>query len=133
MATTRRYHFGDRGTVSIAEISGLDDFLSLRAPERMRVCLLLHVATALVVSFLGKRAVELAVFDLTTAFVHRLACFAASHFLLRAKRRYCEHCKDQPRSHYRGLHVVTSFHLSNSKSKIFIPLFKPRRDQSRWN
>jgi hypothetical protein len=50
----------------------------------------LHVAAALVVSFFDQLAVELAVFHLTTALVHRLACFAASHLVRRAKCCGCQ-------------------------------------------
>ena len=45
----------------------------------------LHVATALVVSFLSQFAVELSAFHLTTALVHRLASYAAGHLLFGAK------------------------------------------------
>jgi len=53
----------------------------------------LHVAAALVVSFLGQLAVELAVFHLTTALVHRFACFPASEFLRRAEPGHRKHRK----------------------------------------
>jgi len=56
---------------------------------------LLHVATALVVRFLGQLAVELAVLHLTTALVHRLAGYAASHLLSGAKRGSCEYRKNE--------------------------------------
>src|SRR6266853_2920584 len=55
----------------------------------------LHFATALVVSFLGKRAVELSAFHFTTALIHRPACFAASHLLSRAKCGRCKNRKDK--------------------------------------
>jgi len=57
----------------------------------MQGLLSLHVTTALVVSFFDELAVELAVPDLTTAFVDCFACFTASHLLGRAERRSCEH------------------------------------------
>src|SRR4051812_25402653 len=56
-----------------------------RTLTRLEACPSLQIATALIISFLGIRAVELAVLHLTTAFVHRLACFATRHFLPRAK------------------------------------------------
>jgi len=50
----------------------------------------LHIATALVVSFLGQLAIELAVLHLTAALVHRPAGYAASDLLFGAKRGSCE-------------------------------------------
>ncbi len=44
----------------------------------------------MVVRFLGQLAVELFVLHLTTALVHRLVRYAASHLLSRAKRGSCE-------------------------------------------
>jgi hypothetical protein len=55
----------------------------------------LYVATALVVSFLGQLAIELAVFHLTTALVQGFAGYAASHLLTGAKCRSCEYRKNE--------------------------------------
>jgi hypothetical protein len=55
----------------------------------------LHIATALVVSFLGQLAVELAALHLTTAPVHRLVRYAASVFLPGAKRASREDRKSE--------------------------------------
>jgi hypothetical protein len=56
---------------------------------------LLHIAAALVVGFLGQRAVELCVFHFTAAFVHLLASYSASDLLLRGK---C--CRKRHRENY---------------------------------
>jgi hypothetical protein len=69
----------------------------------------LHVATALVVSFLGQLAIELAALHLTTAFVHCLARDAASRLLSGAKCGRCEDRKSETNSQYRFVHVITSF------------------------
>src|SRR6266478_5322166 len=66
-----------------------------RTRTRIEACRSLHVATAPVVSFLGEPAVELPVFHLTAAFVHRLARYAALHLLFGAK---C--CRRQDRQDY---------------------------------
>jgi len=47
----------------------------------------LHFATALVVSFLGKRAVELSAFHFTTALIHAFAGNPADGFVRSCKRR----------------------------------------------
>jgi hypothetical protein len=75
-----------------------------------------HIATALIVSFLGEFAGELAAFHLTTALVHRLARFAAGPFLPRARRRRCHYRKNQPSAYYRLLHVIIFFQMSSSVS-----------------
>jgi hypothetical protein len=53
----------------------------------MREQFSLHVATAVVVSFFGERAVELSVFHFTTALIHRFAGYAAGCFVRCCKRR----------------------------------------------
>ena len=55
----------------------------------------LHVAAALVVSFLSQLAVELSVLHLTTALVHCLASYTASHLLFGAKCDACKQCKNK--------------------------------------
>jgi hypothetical protein len=50
----------------------------------------LHVATALIVGFLGQLAVELPVFHFTATFVHCLSGDVAGHLLRCAKRGGCE-------------------------------------------
>jgi hypothetical protein len=53
----------------------------------------LHVATALVVSFLGQLAVKLATFHLTAALIHLFAGYSASNLLFGSKCGTCDNCK----------------------------------------
>ena len=56
------------------------------------------VTTALVVSFLGKLAIELTGFHLTTALIHRFSRHATGRLLCYAERRSREHDQNKTKA-----------------------------------
>ena len=95
----------------------------------IRSWLSLHVTTALVVSFLGKLAIELTGFHLTTALIHRFSYHATGRLLCCAERRSRE--QDQGlRSVFSCDHLLS---FTNFEIQILSLYHASRRDQRRWN
>jgi hypothetical protein len=71
-------------------------------------CRSFHIATALVVSFLGKLAIELTGFHLTTALIDRFSRHATRRLLCCGERRSREHEQNKGRND--GANVMMFVH-----------------------